>query len=83
MMGVSAAPSFRKASCPNMELISMSWRGPLRRADEGLHVGERHQLVLAHRDQGRRRAHPRRIHLVQVDRFAQARGRISARYFCT
>ena len=38
---------------------------------QGLHVGERHQLILAHRDQRRRRMHPRRIHLVQVDRFAQ------------
>ena len=32
MIGVSAAASFKNASWPKMELISMSWRGPFRRA---------------------------------------------------
>ena len=32
MIGLSAAPSFRKASCPNIELISISCAAPPRRA---------------------------------------------------
>ena len=40
--------------------------------DHGAHVGERHQLVLAHRHRGNRREDARRIDAVQVDGFGQA-----------
>ena len=50
---------------------------------QGLHVIERHELVLADGNQRCRRVHLRRVHFVQVDRLAQRKGYDSARYFCT
>ena len=39
---------------------------------------ERNQLILAHRDQRRRRAHQRRVHAMQIDRLAQRQESLGA-----
>ena len=44
-------------------------------ARERAHIGERHEQVLAHREQGRRRAHPRCVDIEQIDRFAERQKR--------
>src|SRR5277367_6037789 len=44
---------------------------PVQAGGKRLHVRERHELVLAHRDERRRRSHLGGIHLMQVDRLAQ------------
>ena len=71
MIGVSAAPSFRNASWPINGIDFDELARPIETRGEALHVGERHELVLAHRDERCGRAHERRIHAVQIDRFAQ------------
>jgi hypothetical protein len=45
---------------------------------ERAHIGQGHQLVLAHRDQRRGCGHRGRIHVVQIDGFAQRQKRFGA-----
>jgi len=72
-MGLSTAYSFKKASWPKMELISTSRFGAAETRRERLHVVERNQLILAHRDERRRRLHAGRVDVVQIDGFAQGK----------